>query len=191
MDWLTTTWGGALQIAVSAAGILAVVVLLIRLNGLRSLSKMSSFDFAVTVAVGSIVASTLLSDTTSLLDGAIGAAALLLTQRVISYARVNVGASALVDNQPVVLMAGEHMRDDVLQRTRVTRDDILGKLREANVIDLSEVYAVVLESTGDISVLHGNDGKALDARLLKDVKGSEFVTSRVQSSVDDPSPGNS
>ena len=80
------------------------------------------------------------------------------------------------------------MLDDVLLRTRVTRDDILGKLREANVIDLSEVYAVVLESTGDISVLHGKDGKALDARLLKDVKGSELVTSGGdQSSIEDAS----
>lgn len=177
MDWLTTTWSDAIHITVSAVGILAAVVVLIRLNGLRSLSKMSSFDFAVTVAVGSIVASTLLSDSASLFDGAIGVAALLLTQRVVSYARVRAGASALVDNQPVLLMAGEHMLDDALRRTRVTRDDIRGKLREANVIDLSEVYAVVLESTGDISVLHGKGGKVVDARLLEDVKGSERVTS--------------
>ena len=123
MDWLTTTWSDAAQIILSAFCILAAVIVLIRLNGLRSLSKMSSFDFAVTVAIGSIAASTILSDSASVLDGAIGAAALLLAQRVISYARVNAGASALVDNQPVVLMAGEHMLDDVLLRTRVTRDD--------------------------------------------------------------------
>lgn len=177
MDWLTTSWSEALHIAVSSVGILAAVVVLIRLNGLRSLSKMSSFDFAVTVAVGSIVASTLLGDSASLLEGIIGVAALLLTQRVVSYARVHAGASVLVDNQPVVLMAGEHMLDDALERTRVTRDDIRGKLREANVLDLSEVYAVVLESTGDISVLHGNQGKSLDARLLEDVEGSEHVVS--------------
>ena len=178
MDWLTTTWSDAIHITVSAVGILATVVVLIRLNGLRSLSKMSSFDFAVTVAVGSIVASTLLSDSASLFDGAIGVAALLLTQRIVSYARVHAGASALVDNQPVLLMVGENMLDDALQRTRVTRDDIRGKLREANVTDLSEVYAVVLESTGDISVLHGKEGKILDARLMEDVKGSEYITVR-------------
>ena len=32
---------------------------------------------------------------------------------------------------------------------------MIAKLREANVLDISEVRAVVLETTGDISVLHG------------------------------------
>jgi len=175
MDWLTTTWSDFWQITLSAMGILAAVVLLIRLNGLRSLSKMSSFDFAVTVAVGSIVATTLMSDSASLFDGAIGVAALLLSQRLVSMARVHFNASAVVDNQAIVLMVGETMLDDALVRTRVTRDDIRGKLREANVIDLSEVHAVVLESTGDISVLHGSDGKKLDARLLEGVANAEHV----------------
>lgn len=175
MDWLTTTWSDFWHITLSAAGILAAVVVMIRLNGLRSLSKMSSFDFAVTVAVGSIVATTLLSDSASLLDGAIGVAALLLSQRLVSYARVHANASILVDNQPIVLMVGEQMIDDALKRTRVTRDDIRGKLREANVIELSEVYAVVLESTGDISVLHGSEGKPLDARLLEGVANADYA----------------
>ena len=173
MDWITTTWGGALQIALSAAGILVAVVALIRLNGLRSLSKMSSFDFAVTVAVGSMVASTLLSDSVSLLDGVVGVGALLLSQRLLARARVSAGASALVDNSPIILMVGERMVDEALARVRVTRDDLRGKLREANVIDLSEVHVVVFEATGDISVLHGSDGKALDARLLDGVEGGE------------------
>ena len=175
MDWITTSWSDALRIVVSALGVLVAVVALIRLNGLRSLSKMSSFDFAVTVAVGSIVASTLLSATVALADGAIGIAALLLGQRLIARARASAGASALVDNTPVVLMVGERLLDEALARTRVTRDDVYGKLREANVIELSEVHAVVLESTGDISVLHGSDGKRLDARLLEGVDGAEAV----------------
>ena len=181
MDWLTTTWSDFWQISLSAIGILAAVVALIRLNGLRSLSKMSSFDFAVTVAVGSIVATTLLSSSASLLEGAIGVAALLLSQRLISHARVHANASVLVDTQPIVLMVGEHMFEDALARTRVTKDDIRGKLREANVIDLSEVYAVVLESTGDISVLHGSSGKPLDARLLEGVANAEHVSNMTES----------
>lgn len=175
MDWLTTSWQGALQIVVSAAGVLAAVIGLIRLNGLRSLSKMSSFDFAVTVAVGSIVASTLLSDSVSLFDGIIGVAALLFSQRIIARARASAHASAIVDNAPVVLMVGTRMLDETLERVRVTRSDVLAKLREANVIELSEVHVVVLESTGDISVLHGGDGRVLDAQLLDGVTGGDVA----------------
>ena len=175
MDWLAMQWSDALRILVSTVGVYAAVILFIRLNGLRSLSKMSSFDFAVTVAIGSAVASTVLSASVSLAEGVVGLAALILCQRLLSRARASAGASALVDNTPVVLMVGTRMLDDALERTRVTREDVLGKLREANVIDLAEVHAVVLEATGDISVLHGSDGKRLDPRLLEGVSGAEEV----------------
>jgi len=171
MDWFLSTWSGALQIVISAMIILVAVILLIRLNGLRSLSKMSSFDFSVTVAVGSILASTLLSDSVSVTDGVIGVGSLLLTQRLIALARSRIGASLLVDNSPVVLMVGDQMLDDTLKKVRVTHEDVRAKLREANVIELTEVHAVILESTGDISVLHSTGGKSLDPVLLKDVKG--------------------
>ena len=173
MDWLTTTWGDALRIVLSTVAVYAIVIAVIRANGLRSLSKMSSFDFVMSIAVGSVVAATLLSPSTSIADGAIAIASLFVCQRLVARARKGGNAESLVDNTPVVLMVGERMREDVLSRTRVTREDVLGKLREANVIELSEVYAVILEATGDISVLHGSDGTPLDARLLDGVDGGE------------------
>jgi len=173
MDWLTTTWSDAFRITLSTIGVYVAVIAVIRLNGLRSLSKMSSFDFVMSVAVGSIVASVLLSASVSVADGAIGLAMIFLCQRVIAWARKHVGASTLVDNTPIVLMVGERMLDDVLDRTRITRDDVHGKLREANVLALSEVHLVVLEATGDISVLHGESGQLPDARLLEGVSGSD------------------
>ena len=48
---------------------------------------------------------------------------------------------------------------------------MIAKLREANVIDFSQVKAVVLESTGDISVLHtSNDDIELNNDLLEGVR---------------------
>ena len=57
--------------------------------------------------------------------------------------------------------------DDALAASRVTRADVHAKLREANALDLSRVRAVVLETTGDISVLHGD---AIDPVLLDEVR---------------------
>jgi len=179
MDWLLSSWSGVLQIVVSALLILSAIIVFIRLNGLRSLSKMSSFDFSVTVAVGSILASTLLSDSVSVIDGVIGVGALLFAQRLIAIARVTGGASSLVDNEPVVLMIKGTLLTHVLKRVRVTPEDVYAKLREANVIELSEVYAVVLEATGDISVLHGSGGKLVDPLLLQGVEGGADALQQV------------
>ncbi len=70
-------------------------------------------------------------------------------------------------------MAGNQVLHDHLSRARVTEDDIRGKLREANVLNYGQIRAVVMEQTGDISVLHGDDD--FDPSLLSDVIGVEHL----------------
>ncbi len=74
-----------------------------------------------------------------------------------------------MDNEPLVLMVEGEVIAENLRRARVTRDDVLEKLRQANVHRLSDVRAVVLETTGDVSVLSGD--VPLDDALLDDVRG--------------------
>jgi uncharacterized membrane protein YcaP (DUF421 family) len=157
----------------SALGIYVVVILTTRLNGLRTFSKMSSFDFAITVATGSVIGSTALSDSATVLEGGVAVASLIGLQRIIAWARVHWKGFGIVDNEPIVLMAGDRIFDDALARARVTRADLYAKLREANVLRLPEVQVVVMETTGDISVLHGEE--RIDPELLEGVDGTERV----------------
>lgn len=64
------------------------------------------------------------------------------------------------------------MLEENLKVTKVTPDELRAKLREANVIDLNHVKAVVLETTGDISVMHSRDpSQKPDDDILSNVKG--------------------
>lgn len=160
-----------LIICINALGIYIAVIVFTRIAGKRSFSKMSSFDFAVTVAVGSIIASTVLSSSISLVDGAVGLFMVYLLQVIAAFLRRFRFFSSLVDNTPLLLMDGSKILENNLKKANVTQGDIRAKLREANVIKLSQVRAVVFETTGDISVLHTADvDKDLECWLLKDVK---------------------
>lgn len=165
-DWLWTSWEQAGLVLLSAVIMLVAVIAIIRVVGLRSLSKMSSFDFAVTVAIGSILASTV-ATSTPVANGALAVAALLGIQAGIAFLRRTTNFGSVVDNVPVLLMRDGEFVPAALTRCRVTEADVVAKLREANALDLTCVRAVVLETTGDISVLHGND--ALDDLLLDGV----------------------
>lgn len=148
------------------------VIALTRVNGLRSFAKMSTFDFALTIATGSVLASVILPAGSS---GGVGLAAIVgifLTQRVVSSLRQRYpSARNLADNKPLLLMDGPQILQENLRRARVPESDLLAKLREANVLHLEQVRAVVLETTGDISVLHGPvDGPELQAGLLSGVR---------------------
>lgn len=151
-------------------GITAVIVLT-RINGLRSFAKISAFDFALTVATGSVLASVILPDG-SLGVGLASLAAIYFAQRSVSALRArHEVARDLADNAPLLLMDGPEILYDNLRAARVPYSDLLGKLREANVLGFEEVRAVVLETTGDISVLHRPSGRTkLDDALMAQVR---------------------
>ena len=134
------------------------VVLLVRVNGLRSFSKMTNFDFVMTVAVGSLLASASQTNSWSaFFQAMIAMAALFLVQFVTARLRRRSDKiEALMQNTPVILMRDGEIIDSALAETRVARSALMAKLREANVLNMQQVRAVVLETTGDISVLHGN-----------------------------------
>ena len=162
----------AIAICLTATGIYVAVILFTRLAGKRSFSKMSSFDFAMTVAVGSLIATTVLSPSVTMLQGVVGLAAIYLLQ--ISAAvlrRFNVFKQA-IDNSPLLLMDGDKVLHENLKKARVAESDLRNKLRAANVIRLSQIKAVVFETTGDISVLHGDSETPLEEWLMKDVQKS-------------------
>lgn len=158
-------------ILMSAIGIYLSVIIFTRLSGKRSFSKMSSFDFAMTVAIGSMLSMTILSSSTNLMEGIIGLAAVYLLQILVALLRRFEKVKSWVDNEPLLLMDGTQILEDNLRKARVSLSDLRSKLREANITRLTQVKAVVFETTGDISVLYNNkDAEPLEAWLLKDVK---------------------
>ncbi len=172
--WITTTPTAAIMSVASAVGIYLALVIYTRLAGLRSFSKMSSFDFAMTVAIGSLIATTILTRDPPLLQAAVALAVLYVIQTVVAQWRVSSSTVRhLVDNEPLLIMKGDQMLEDAMKEARITRADLLAKLREANVLRLDQVRAVVMETTGDISVLHAGseDPGTLDEELLDGVRG--------------------
>ena len=169
--WFAFKETDLLAIVLTAAGIYFATIIYTRIAGKRSFSKMSSFDFAMTVALGSMIATTVLSKSVSLWDGIVGLGIVYFLQLTVAILRRFKVIKKAVDNEPLLLMEGQKIFHENLKKARVTEEDLRSKLREANVIRLKEVRAVIFEATGDISVLHtGDENEALEDWLLKDVK---------------------
>lgn len=147
---------------------IAWIILLVRIVGLRSFSKMTNFDFVMTIAMGSLLAGASQSqEWTGFLQTLTAMASLFAVQYGVSrLRRWSPRLDGLVQNTPVLLMKDGVILQDALRATRVSEEDLIAKLREANALDLSSVRAVVLETTGSISVLHGDH---VDHALFKGV----------------------
>ncbi len=168
--WFEASWTSIIAIILTTTGIYLAIIIFTRIAGKRSFSKMSSFDFAMTVAVGSILATTILSASVSLTQGITGLAAVYILQISAAVFRRYSWFQKAIDNSPLLLMNRQTILNENLKKARVTEGDLRSKLREANIIELSEVRAVVFETTGDISVLHTSDeNQELETWLIKDV----------------------
>ena len=169
MDWIYSPKDPLLETIAGSIMVLIIVLVITRIVGLRSFAKFTVFDFAFTVAIGSIISSTLTSST-SIAQGGTAIACLLLITLSLSYLqRKSTAVDKMVSNKPLLLMDGNTILDKNLAHARVQRSQLIAKLREANVLNFDQVHAVVLESTGDISVLHGTD-EAFDKALLDGVR---------------------
>lgn len=163
----------AIVIFLSCLGIYIAVIGFTRIFGKRSFSKMSSFDFAMTLAIGSIIATVTLPATVTLLEGVVGLFSVYFLQATAAYFRRFEFFEKLIDNQPLLLMKNSTILHENLKKVQVTETDLRAKLREANVVELSQVRAVIFETTGDIVVLHSNDeNRILEKWIMDDVKHS-------------------
>lgn len=171
-EWMATSASSLALVFISAVGVYIALIVFTRLSGTRSFSKMSSFDFAITISMGSVIGATLIAKDPPLLQGIMALGSLYFLQFLIAKCRRHFSpAEKLVDNKPVLLMRGRDILEKNLTLARVTHGDLYAKLREANVLDYSQIRAVVMESTGDISVLHsGNPEQELHADLLSGVR---------------------
>ena len=176
-QWTAATPAELLMVVFSAAVTYGAILIYTRIAGLRSFSKMSASDFAMTVAVGSLFGSTISTANPTLLLGLAALGALYGGQWLLAYLRQRSSRfGKLVDNEPLLLMHGTTIYDDHLARANVSRNDLYGKLREANAHDFQQVLAVIFETTGDVTVLHAADPEAtINEALLENVIGADRI----------------
>ena len=135
---------------------------------------MSSFDFSLTVALGTIIASTVIAKDPSLIVGAFALVVIYGIQFFVSSTRrLSSTVRWVVDNEPLLVMVGEEVLSEHLNKARMTEDDLRSKLRMAGITHPKQVLAVVFETTGDVSVLKTSD--EVTPWLFEDVRGTEHL----------------
>ncbi len=140
-----------LMIAVCAY---AALVLILRITGKRTLSKMNAFDLIVTVALGSTLATVLLSKDVPLMEGVFAFVLLAAMQYLVTSLSVRSKSfRAFIKSEPRELFRDGTADEAALRDERVTRDELLAAARAAGHADLSHVRIVTLETDGSMSVV--------------------------------------
>lgn len=142
-------------------GVLAYInlIVLLRISGRRTLSKMNAFDLVVTVALGSTFATILLNRNVSLAQGTLALALLIGLQYLVTWSSVRAGwVRKLVTGEPALLFYQGRMLSGAMRAARVTEDEIRSAIRSSGFAAIGEVEAVVLETDGSFSVMMAGSG---------------------------------
>lgn len=147
------SWAGLVRVIVVGATAYAGLVVMLRSSGKRTLSKMNAFDFIVTIALGSTLATVLLSDSVPLAEGLVALALLICLQYVMTWLSVRSPRfQALIKSDPTLLAHEGRYLDAAMRRQRVTRAEIEAALRDSGLDRIEDASGVVLETDGSISV---------------------------------------
>ncbi|WP_214703160.1 MULTISPECIES: YetF domain-containing protein [unclassified Exiguobacterium] len=142
-----------IRIVLTGVGAYISIILMLRVSGKRTLAKMNAFDFIVTVALGSILATTLTSQQTSLIAGLTAFGTLVALQYILAklskrYSTVN----KMIKSEPTLLFYRGDYLHEYLKRERILEMEVVQAIR-ASGTPVDQVEAVVLETDGTFSVL--------------------------------------
>lgn len=163
-------WDGLLRVIVVGTLAYVALIVLLRLTGKRTLSKMNAFDFVVTVALGSTLATVLLSSDVALAEGVTAFLLLILLQWTVAWGSARSRRFRhLVKAEPRLLLHEGVMLDQALLAERVAPEELMAAVRSSGHADMSKVTAVILETDGTFSVV--SDGPPERRTALANVAG--------------------
>lgn len=166
-------WSGLARVLVVGILAYAGLILLQRISGKRTLSKMNAFDLIVTVALGSALATVLLSEDVALVEGLLAFGVLMGLQFAITWLSTHSkSAVSLVKSEPRLLVYQGKLLHDSMVSERVLEAEVRQAVRSAGIASLEEVEAVVLETDGTFSVVRPAGGQE-DALADVDTPGGK------------------
>jgi uncharacterized membrane protein YcaP (DUF421 family) len=137
-------------------GVLAYIalVIILRVSGKRTLSQFNAFDFIVTVALGSTLATILLSSDVSLLQGVLAFLVLVGMQFLITWSSMrSKRVREAAKSEPTALVYRGRMLREPMHRERVLESEVDAAIRSHGHASVAEVDLVVLETDGTFAVV--------------------------------------
>lgn len=131
------------------------IVIIIRISGKRSLTQLNAFDLIVTVALGSILSSIIINKNTTITQGVTAFSVLIVLQYIITKLSVTTKLTQkYIKATPVFLYYNGEFQYENMKKERVVETEIKQAIRSNGNGALSDVWAVILETDGSLSVIN-------------------------------------
>ncbi len=149
------------------------LLIILRLTGKRTLSKLNAFDFVVTVALGSTLATSLLNKQVALAEGAVAFLLLCGLQFAVTWSSVRSRwVRDFVKSEPTLVVRNGELLEQAMKKERLTLEEVQAAARSAQLPGIEKAAAIVLETDGTLSVIPASNVDNANSKAL--VAGSSL-----------------
>lgn len=160
-------WDSLLRTLVVGVLAYCALVFFLRVAGKRTLSKMNAFDWVVSVALGSILATILLNQDVALAQGALALGLLMTLQFIVTWSSVRARwVRKVIAAEPSLLAYQGQFLEQTMLKERVTQDDVMAAIRASGQASVEDVGAVILGTDGTFNVVQKGAETRLDTAHL-------------------------
>lgn len=160
-------------VILSAMGIYLAFLVFVRFFGPRILGKLASFDAVVIIMFGAVAGRVIIGHPPTLTAGAIGLFTLMCMEAAFGSVQHLRMLRHTLTGYPIVLVAHGELIPHAMHKAHITRVEIITAARRAGLARLSQAKCVILEPTGDLSVIR--EGTPMEPELLEGVIGKELI----------------
>jgi uncharacterized membrane protein YcaP (DUF421 family) len=154
IEWYFQNGTDILRVIAVGVPLYFILVFLLRISGKRTLSKMNQFDFVITIAFGSVIATILLQKSIPLIEGITALALLIFLQFVVTWTSVRFSfVDKLIKSEPTLVFYQGEFLETTMKSVRVTESEIYSAMRGNGISNIKDVYQVIVETNGSLSVI--------------------------------------
>ena len=114
---------------------------------------MEASEFVVTMLVANLAAIPMQDGAIPLFSGLVPIITVLGMELVLSALSIkNLSFRKALCGKPIILLENGNISQENLKRTRVTLDELMGLLRQKDILDPRQVQYAILETNGNLSV---------------------------------------
>ena len=153
-----------------------VLIFSVRMMGKRQIGQMEAPEFVVTMLVANLASIPMQDGGIPLFSGVVPILTVLGLELALSGLIMrSLLVRRILCGKPVILIENGKILQDNLRQTRVTLDELMGHLREKDVLDLQTVQYAILETNGNVSVFPFPKDKPATAKAAGIQAGKQYL----------------
>lgn len=163
-----------LIVATRALILFLIVFLAVRVMGKRELGQLQPYEFVIAIMIANLATVPMADMGIPILNGIVPILTLLFAHVGLTFLTLKSRvAQKFIDGAPTILVSKGYIHEDAMRSAGYSFTDLMEQLRVGNIFSLGDVEYVILETSGQVSIIPKAAARPVTVRDLNLAAGPD------------------